>query len=144
MACITRSGLRDSKGQTTVEFALVAVVLILIIFGVIEGGRVFSSWLIITNEAREAARYGAVSVGDPARQPTLITDVENQVRQRTAGLLDQAQLTPTASLGPTAFTVQIRYNVQLFAAPLLVWFPNPVPLTAVSTMRTEDGAVGGG
>lgn len=136
--------LRDTRGQTTLEFALLAVVLILIVMGIIEGGRIFGAWLIITNEAREAARYGVVAVGDPARQPTLAADVENLVRQRTARLLDQARLTPTATLTPTSLTVQIDYNMELFAAPLLVWFPNPVPLAAASTMRTEDGAVGGG
>lgn len=125
------------------EFALIAVILILIVMGIIEGGRIFGSWLIITNEAREAARYGAVAVGDPSRQPTLISDVENMVRYRTSGLLEQARLTPTATLGPSEFTVQIDYNMELFAAPLLVWFPNPVSLGAASTMRTEDGSVGG-
>lgn len=132
-----------------VEFALVAWVLILIVFGIIEGGRIFSSWLIITNEAREAARYGAVGVGDPARQPTLVTDVRNRVFQRTSGVLDQSQLGATAVLGPDPITpqwlsVQVNYNVEILAAPLLVWFPKFVPLSAVSTMRTEDGAVGGG
>ena len=139
-----RSNLKDTRGQTTLEFALISVVLIVIVFGIIEGGRIFSSWLVITNEAREAARYGAVAVGDPSRQPTLVTDVQERVRQRTAGVLDQTRLTPTATLGSTDLTVQIDYNVELFAAPLLAFLPNPVPLTAISTMRTEDGPVGGG
>ena len=136
--------LKGSGGQTTLEFALIAVVLVLVIFGIIEGGRIFSYWLIITNEAREAARYGAVSVGDPVREPTLIDDVQNLVRQRTSGLLDQSRLTPVAAIGANSFTVQINYGVELFAAPLLVWFPNPVPLNAISTMRAENAAVGGG
>ncbi len=136
--------LKDDRGQTTLEFALLAVILILIVMGIIEGGRIFGTWLIITNEARESARYGAVGVGDPSRQPTLVADVENKVRQRTAGLLDQARLIPTATLTPTSLRVHISYSLELFATPLLVWFPNPVPLSADSTMRTEDGAVGGG
>lgn len=144
-----RASWRESKGQALVEFALIAWLLILMFFGIIEGGRIFSSWLIITNEAREAARYGAVGVGDPGRQPTLVADVQNRVFQRTSGVLDASQLGATATLGPDPNTpqwlrVQINYKVEILAAPLLAWFPKFVPLSAVSTMRTEDGAVGGG
>ena len=149
MTVARRESLRDSKGQATSEFALIAMVLMLIFFGIMEGGRIFSSWLIITNEAREAARYGSVGVGDPARQPTLVEDVRNQVVQRTMGILDQSQLNSTATLGPDPnypqwLKVQINYNVEILAAPLLVWFPKFVPLTAVSTMRTDAASAGGG
>ena len=141
--------LKDSRGETTVEFALIAVVLMLIVFGIIEGGRLFSAWLIITNETREAARYGAVCLGDPARQPTLATDLVNRVYQRTAGILERAKLTPSASISPDPnapqwVTVRVDYNAELLAGPLLFWLPNPIPLSAVSTMRAEDGPVGGG
>ncbi len=128
---------------------MVAVLLMMIMFGIIEGSRIFSSWLIITNEAREAARYGAVAVGDPSRQPTLVSQIQNRVSAKTAGILDQSQLTATAVLGPNLstpqwFEVRIDYRVEIVTAPLLFWFPRFVPITAVSTMRTEDGAVGGG
>ncbi|MDO8689216.1 MAG: pilus assembly protein [Dehalococcoidia bacterium] len=149
MTVTRRESWRESKGQAMVEFALIAMLLMWIFFGIIEGGRIFSSWLIITNEAREAARYGSVGVGDPARQPTLIADVKDRVSQRTTGILDQSQLSSIATMGPDPnypqwLKVQINYNVEILAAPLLIWFPKFVPLTAVSTMRTEDAAVGGG
>lgn len=137
---------RDATGQTTIEFALIAVVLIQIVLGIIEGGRIFGNWLIITNEAREAARFGVVGLGDPARQPTLASDVRGHIFSRTAGLLDQNELSAAAVLGPDPanaqwLQVQINYRVELLANPLMAWFPRFVPLTAISTMRTEDGAV---
>lgn len=149
MATTRRSVFKDCRGNTMLEFALIANVLILIMFGIIQGGLIFSSWLIITNEAKEAARYGVVGVGDPARQPTLATDVLNHVTQRTTGVLDQSQISATAVLGPDPSTpqwlrVQINYQVEVLAAPLLSWFPQLIPISAVSVMRTEDGAVGGG
>ena len=49
------------QAVTIVTFALVAPVLMLILFGTMEMGRVLSAWMVITNEAREAARYGAVT-----------------------------------------------------------------------------------
>src|SRR3990172_3745850 len=142
---MNRKGWKDSRGQSLVEFALIATfVLIPLVFGIIEGGRIFGAWLVITNEAREAARWGAVR--GPDRATT--TDVETQVRQRTTGVLDQAQLTPIATLSPSVsdpqwLTVRVNYNVELLAPFIFFPLPNPVPLTADSTMRTEAGSVGG-
>lgn len=49
----------DSKslGQTAVEFALVLPVLLLMIFTIIELGRLLHAWLAVENGARFAARY---------------------------------------------------------------------------------------
>ncbi len=51
---------RGERGAAAVEFALLVVVLLTFIFGIIEGGWVFFNWLVVTNEAREGARWGAV------------------------------------------------------------------------------------
>jgi Flp pilus assembly protein TadG len=50
---------RPEHGQTLVEFALVLPVLLLLIFGLVDFGRAFQSWLVVTNAAREGARVGA-------------------------------------------------------------------------------------
>ena len=44
-------------GQTLVEFALVLPVLILIVMGVFEFGRMLQAWLTVQNSAQAAARY---------------------------------------------------------------------------------------
>jgi len=51
-----RAGQSKERGQSAVEFALVLPVLLLFFFFLIEFGRVFGSWLLITNAAREGAR----------------------------------------------------------------------------------------
>ncbi len=142
-ASLIGSAIKRSKGENIVEFAIIAPLLLLITFGIIQGFFIFGNWLIITNEARENARYGAISSGDPARDPTLIADVVNRVQQRTTGILDQTQLTPTAIRGTGQFTVQISYNVDMFISPLIPGLPNQVTLRAASTMRTEDASAGG-
>ena len=55
-----RAGQSNERGQSAVEFALVFPVLLLFLFLIFEFGRVFGSWLLITNAAREGARYAAV------------------------------------------------------------------------------------
>src|SRR5207247_5989663 len=46
------AGPRAERGQSAVEFALVFPILLLLLFFVFEFGRVFGSWLLITNAAR--------------------------------------------------------------------------------------------
>ena len=45
------------SGQNLVEFSLVLVFLIFVVFGVLDLGRVFFSIITISNAAREGARY---------------------------------------------------------------------------------------
>lgn len=54
----------EQRGQGLVEFALILPLLLLIIAGVIEFGRMLAIYNGVSNAAREAARYGSV-VGDP-------------------------------------------------------------------------------
>jgi Flp pilus assembly protein TadG len=51
------------RGQGLVEFMLVLPVLLLITLGIVEFGRIFAIYSMVTSASREAARYGA-SVGD--------------------------------------------------------------------------------
>ncbi|MCS6836035.1 MAG: pilus assembly protein [Anaerolineae bacterium] len=45
------------RGQTLAEFAISLPILLILLFGVIEFGRLFQSWVTIQNAARQAARY---------------------------------------------------------------------------------------
>ena len=45
------------RGQGLVEFAIALPVLLLLIFGIIEFGRLVFSWLAVQNSARFALRY---------------------------------------------------------------------------------------
>lgn len=51
---------RETKGASMVEFAIIAPLLFLLIFGIIDFGRVFFLVNNLTNAAREGARLGAV------------------------------------------------------------------------------------
>jgi hypothetical protein len=59
---------RDSgKGQTLVEFALTLPILFLLVFGVVEFGRVFQSWVTLQNSVRTAARYATTGAYNTTR-----------------------------------------------------------------------------
>jgi hypothetical protein len=51
---------RRSKGQTLVEFALVAPWFFLLLFAIIEGGRFVFFYEVLNNATREGARYAII------------------------------------------------------------------------------------
>ncbi|MDX2077928.1 MAG: TadE/TadG family type IV pilus assembly protein [bacterium] len=55
------------RGQTLAEFALTLPLLLLLIFGVVEFGRIFQAWVTIENSAREAIRYTTTGQYDKER-----------------------------------------------------------------------------
>lgn len=125
---------RDRRGQALVEMALVLPILIILFMGVIEFGRIFHSYLIITNASREGARVAIVGRSD--------ADIKDRVRF-VASDLDPAQLQidiDPESAGRTSgilVTVTVNYRMEL-AFPLFEAFlPNPLAITSGTTMRIE-------
>jgi Flp pilus assembly protein TadG len=51
---------RNERGAAAVEFALIASVLFMFLFGIVEFGRIFSELEVLNSAAREGARAAAV------------------------------------------------------------------------------------
>ncbi|MGE5597401.1 MAG: TadE/TadG family type IV pilus assembly protein [Hyphomicrobiales bacterium] len=49
-------------GQSLVEFAMILPVFLLLLFALVDFGRGFYTWLVVTNAAREGARAAAVQM----------------------------------------------------------------------------------
>lgn len=64
MVGISRFGKRRERGQTLVEFAMIAPVLVILIFGFVDVSRVYQAWVTIQGAAREGARYGVTGRAD--------------------------------------------------------------------------------
>jgi len=60
------------RGQTLAEFGLTLPILLLLVFGVIEFGRLFQAWVTLQNAAREATRYATTGQYNEDRY-TLLT-----------------------------------------------------------------------
>jgi Flp pilus assembly protein TadG len=61
---------RRQRGDAIVELALLAPILMLILFGVLELGRVVDAWLVVENAAREGARAAVLVYPDSATTTT--------------------------------------------------------------------------
>jgi len=128
-----------------VEFALVLVIFLMLIFALTEFGRVFHAYLVITNASREGARVAIVGADDTA----IRTKVKNAAASLNPALTD-SNITitpaPAARTHGAEVNVQVNYSVTLLVdlnglAKLMgsstSIVPNPFPLTAVTTMRVE-------
>ena len=52
---------RDEKGQTMAEFAIVLPLLVVLLFGIVQFGILFNNYVTLTDAARAGARAAAVS-----------------------------------------------------------------------------------
>jgi Flp pilus assembly protein TadG len=75
----------NNRGQAIVEFALVATVFFLLVFGVIELGRLVYVNHALANATREGARVALVS-GSLALSPATEGDIEAVVQDKAVGV----------------------------------------------------------
>jgi Flp pilus assembly protein TadG len=109
---------RSNRGQALVEFALVAPVLLLLLFAIVDFARAWNTYQVLTDAAREGAR--AAVIDDPGI-------VEADVRTVIADALGRASLDPSETtvqiLGfrsgrgnPTTVRIEYRYQLGLVGA----------------------------
>jgi len=75
--------MKKQKGQSAVEFALMAPIVFLIIFGMIYGGIMFMDYLNFNNHARTIARE--ISVAEESERESLVNKY-NRYRDELAGV----------------------------------------------------------
>ena len=109
---------RKQKGQELIEFAIVLPFLFLVLFGVIDLGRIFFSAIVITNAAREGARYG-ISRGINADYSLKSAEIIAAARGEAAGSgidLSSAAIVPSCPDGCASgkpVRVEISYDFNL-------------------------------
>ncbi|MEN1760996.1 TadE family protein [Anoxynatronum sibiricum] len=129
-------GFQKENGQSLVELALILPIIVLLLFGTVEFGRVFYSYITVTSGVREGVRVAAIGKNDAeieARIREAVTLAESDTR------LQILSITPAEGSRPPGVpvTVEIRYNMPLITPLIGDYLPNPVPLTASATMRRE-------
>jgi Flp pilus assembly protein TadG len=114
--------LHNRHGAAAVEFALVAPLFFLLIFGMIEYGRMVMVQQILTNAAREGARVGVL---DGSTETKVTAAVNNYL---TAAGIKNATTTVSpnppssaAATSPVTVTVSVGFND-------VSWLPSPLYL----------------
>jgi Flp pilus assembly protein TadG len=127
-----RNRIRDERGQTMAEFAIVLPILIVLLFGIVQFGILFNNYVTLTDAARAGARAAAVSRqnGNPSGTATAAV-------RSSANDLDQAKLGVTVSSAWTPgsqVTVTATYP---YAISLLGWVVTSGNLTTKTTEAVE-------
>jgi Flp pilus assembly protein TadG len=131
-----RSCRRNRRGAAVVEFAVVAPVFIMLVFGMIEYGRMVMVQQLITNASREGAR---VAVLDGATTSSVQSQVNSYLTNASiSGQTVTVNPNPPSNAGygaPVTVTVTIPFNQ-------VSWLPSPMYLggktmTATTVMRRE-------
>ncbi|MGQ0848910.1 MAG: TadE/TadG family type IV pilus assembly protein [Actinomycetota bacterium] len=126
---------RSERGANLVEFAILAPLLILLLFGIIEFGWLFGQYNDVRHGAREGARFAAVDAGDTnAVRDSICTAMEGLSAGMSSIVID---LTDSATVG-TQSTVTVTATItSLSGLPLITTFL-PSQLSSTVTFRLEQ------
>jgi Flp pilus assembly protein TadG len=134
LAMVRRLLRRGQRGDAIVEFALVAPILLLIMFGILEVGRVVDAWIVVQNAAREGARTGALApaaTAGTAAQQAARHYMEISFASRTD--VDSTNVRPPVVSGD-AITVIAEANIQIYTPFLQTMLAPSVPVRASAVM----------
>ncbi|MEN6328104.1 MAG: TadE family protein [Syntrophomonas sp.] len=129
-----RSLLFREEGQSLVEFAMVLPLLLLLLMGIIEFGRIISAYMVINNLAREGARFAAVGKTD-SQITTLLFDERATLDQERL----EVSFSPVYSdrVKGEPLKVTVNYSVDLITPVIPEFLTNPLPISSECTMRLE-------
>jgi Flp pilus assembly protein TadG len=110
--------LKNTKGQTMVEFALIIALFLAILFGIVEFGRAWYYSNHLGNSVRAAARYGAVyanSNGVNHDSPTIKSGTRTYANAEISGYM---KASPGGGPGQFVVNVNIFRNNSTFPGSL--------------------------
>jgi len=134
LTTLHRKLLKDPRGQALVELALVVPVLLTLVLGVVEFGRLFSAYMTIQHAAREGARLGVLGATD--------AEIISRV-QANSSALDLALLTVSVTPGyamrtpGSIMTVSVAYSFRVIVPIINTLLGSTIPVAANVAMRVE-------
>lgn len=129
--------MKRQRGQSVVEFALMAPIVCLLIFGGIYGGIMFMDYLNFSNEARTVARQ--IAVADDTRRAELLEKYKWDGTSDKQTFARFYTVTVRATTNDTDAIVQVDFNRDNKDLPTVVYligFP-PKDFKIVYRMQLE-------
>ena len=145
---------RKEKGQSLVEFALVLPVLLIILSGVLDLGRLYYVYVVLTDSASEGVAY---AISNPPDDPTDPGDPDTaeviaRVQAASSGLVSGEDVANSVEIdcptcpNPTSgetITVTVSCNFAVMTPFVNVLVPDgEIPLHAVATGSVLSGEFG--
>jgi Flp pilus assembly protein TadG len=86
--------MRDERGASAVEFAIIAPLLVLLVFGIIQFGIAFLQMQTLRGAVREGGRAAAVCNSDTNPDPYCLTTVQSRTQAASlGGITDSTKVT---------------------------------------------------
>ncbi len=127
---------RTRRGAAVVEFAIVAPIFFLLVFGMVEFGRMVMVQQILTNASREGARKAVIDgISDSDVQASVEEYLENASVSGATITVTTTEPTPPDTAEARTVRVTIPFSQ-------VSWMPSPMylggkTLSAATTMRRE-------
>ena len=143
-----RTDIRSQRGAALLETAMTLPLVLLITVGIVEFGRAYQTWQVLTNAAREGARVAVL----PGTDDTAVQDrVEDYLEAGQVSYPDSATVVITRnnviSIGTgtaTASRVQVDYPFQFIVLQPVAQLVSsgttvgaPITMSATAMMRNE-------
>lgn len=131
---------KTEKGQAVVEMALILPILLMLVFGIVEFGRILNTYMIVTEISREATRKGSVGgtdlqIRDTVRSQAGDSGLESSLIQDADIVITDPSSVKRAR--GTTLKVQLSYPVDIIAPVIGTLVGDPYIVTAQTTMRVE-------
>lgn len=125
---------KDERGQALVEMALVLPILLLLLAGILDVGRLIFSYENLQMAAQESVRLGGLGDSDQ----TITNFADNYEKIGDSGKL-MVNITPTDTNRQSGnyVTVMLKYPFTFYTPLISKFFPNPYYIQTQSTIRVE-------
>lgn len=128
---------RTRRGAAVVEFAIIAPLIFLFVFGIIEFGRLVMVQQVLTNASREGARRAVVRETTDADVRSTVEDMLDDSQ------IDGATVTVTTTLATPPDSADMKTVTIAIPFESVSWLPTPLflngtTLNASTTMRQEE------
>ena len=123
--------IKNEKGASAVEFALILPILIMLVFGIFQFGIAYNNYITITHAAREGARLAAVDLNNPLLKQIIIERAYPIPITEDDIIID----TPLGTKIGDPVEVEITYNITIEIPLVGSW---DIPLTSKAVMRLEN------
>lgn len=126
---------RRSRGQSTVEFALLIPVLLVLILILLDGGRAYFTNQVILNAAREGARAGVLPEGSSGDVTTAVNTVMTNATL-SGQIIAYSNVGSGVPAGATT-TVTVTYPFETLTGSFVPGWEGTINLEQTVQMRHE-------
>ncbi len=126
--------IRDERGSALVEMALVMPILLLLLCGIVEFGRIFHAYIVVQQAARDAVRYASIGSSDDQVRSVIERNMTSLDVTRMSYDVQPSESERTAG---DSVTVDITYDHTLLIPYLQGVIPDTLSLHSEISMRME-------